>query len=284
MASYRDYEIDPPDNQQGSASATRFPEGWAGKFVNDALAHMGSAMRALGDATLFAPINDSDNVISQQAGTLALQDATAVDFAGGILATTVRGSVPVRTLVPWYGTLAQLNTELPSLLLGGWVPCDGRTVINPHTLANYTSPNLLGRLVGFATALGSSPSLTGAASKTSASGGTHNHSGTANSGGSHTHTGSTASAGSHTHTGTTGGENNNAFLLVSTTAGGSGLTTSGHTHSFTSSSSGSHDHDFTTASGGSHTHDLTIASGGSHTHSVEMDPLAARVIPLIRAW
>lgn len=258
--SYLDYEADPALNGVGQSSQTRFPEGWPGKFVNDALRWMGAALRGLGNSVLFAP--DAEGTPSgRTAGSMALQNADAVTITGG--SVNAYGYVPVGTILPvlmsWANFLAVYETYFRPY---GWIFCDGRTETNPFTGAAYVAPNLLGRyLVGFdnASVVGTGAGFFGSTSKTTELAGTHNHGGV---------TGETALTvnqippHSHPYTRTTGSAG---------TSGGGGLG-NGATAS-------------TGDTGGGQGHLHSIAPDGSHQHAIsDIRPLSVMVIPVIRAW
>jgi hypothetical protein len=119
VTTYTDYSSDPDSNNADPPVGA--PEGqFRGHLVNNIMREMMSVIRKLGDMALKMP--DPDNPFGP-AGTMATQDANAVEITGGRIRDTA-GVVPIRTIIPWYGTLA--NAALQEDY--GWAICDGRRV------------------------------------------------------------------------------------------------------------------------------------------------------------
>lgn len=243
--SYTQYTSDDADmDVPGSVDPTKAPEHWAGRAVNNFCRAIGSAVRNLGDRTLFAPPDGG----SQQAGTLARQNFNNVTLTGGT-AELVRGVCPIATTIDWFASLQNLIDNYNTLFFWGWIFADGRTVVNPYTGFGVTAPNLIGRYKY----MDSNASFFGAASNLTSVAGAHGH-GFA--------------------TGTTQlGAGNLPPITVTLTKdqvqAGSGFL---RVLSATATYVGTADH--------AH----SIAADGDHQHVVTLSPLSVGVIPLIRLY
>jgi hypothetical protein len=246
---YTDYEVEAEDNgTPGSSLVTRFPEGWGGNRVNDALRAMASAIRNLGDEAFRVPTDDDDN--TTPLGTMSRQNASNVNITGGVI-SGVRGSLRVGHLTFWWGSFQSYADNYTGLLNEGWVIADGRTVRNPFTNANVTAPNFLGRYPKFgANAL----ALSGAATQTTSIGGDH------------THGGSTAAVGLID-------ANMPSGVLFEVGIGDPGGNFGSGSNSLNRIRSGT---------GLPHSHG--IAAAGGHTHTVTMAPPTIELIPLARIF
>lgn len=249
---YADYLPEKEDMMTpGAAGFTRFPSDvFAGNRVNDSFAAMGSALRNLGDKTLFAPIGDDGVIVSQQAGTLALQNANDVNLTGGVL-SGVRGGCAVGSLILYWGDNAAYAAQYTQLLNMGWVIADGRTVINPYTGASVTAPNFIGRYPLF-----SSDALFAFGNFFQG----------------------TSTAGAHSHGGATGGTvltdaNMPSTVLMDVTVSGSGGSLGGGSNALNRVRNGTNT---------AHAH--TIPIDGDHTHVVEVRPPTIQLIPLARIF
>ena len=192
--------------------------------------------------------------------------------------------VPVGTIAMWGGVAAPT----------GWLLCDGTSTTGYTTLAGIigaTTPDMRGRFP-----IGDNSTLTllgtgGSTTISEANLPVHRHANTAsaatsvtvNSGGAHTPTASSASAGSHNHTGTVDsngshvhtmnatfynlGAHNHDLLVdyVATGTAGAGIVGGGVPNAV--QSSGSHAHTFTTGDAGSHSHTITVDAVAAHTHT-----------------
>lgn len=272
---YTDYLPEKEDMMTpGAAGFTRFPSDvFSGARVNDSFAAMGSAVRNLGDKTLFAPVDSEGVVVSQQAGTLALQNANDVSITGGILGQ-VRGASPVGATIFWHASFRAYLDNYTILLLMGWVIADGRTVINPYTETEVTAPNLVNLYPRFGTS--NALSVFGSDTQTTADAGLHSHGAT------------TALAGVHLHGGTTGGTSITEAQLPSTvltevTISGSGGSVGAGTATINRTRPGTDSpHNHTIAADGGHAHD--IGADGVHAHTVTVTPLSVYLIPLARIF
>jgi hypothetical protein len=166
-----------------------------------------SVIRKLGNTTLKIAEGVPGIDSSSLAGTMALQDADDVTIGGGTISETY-GAIPLRCIIPYFGSSAQAELMLS---LYGLAICDGR-------VANgITTPDLRDRFLR-----GYSPSFAvgaegGATSATTSTDGEHDHdinvfdatafSSIAEQGTSrainsvtHDHGASSSDAGDHTHT------------------------------------------------------------------------------------
>jgi hypothetical protein len=271
---YTEYEKEESDNQAaGSALVTRFPEGWAGDRVNGAMAAMGSAVRNLGDRTLFAPVDGDGNTVGQQAGTLALQDADSVIFTGGVV-DGLRGAVPVGTVIFYGATFETYTANITPLFNSGWVICDGRTITSPLDGSRITVPSLIGLYPFF----GSTDAITqfGSFTQTTSAAGTHSHGAVTGAAGTHAHGGLTSLTQLLT-------ENMPDSVLTDFSIGGSGGNQGGGTQAITKVRAGTGTpHGHFIGSDGNHQH--AVANDGSHSHTVTVQPPSIKLIPLIRAF
>ena len=271
--SYLDYAIEAEDNQAaGSSSVTRFPEGWAGNRVNNAMAAMASALRNLGRRTLFAPIDGSGAVVSQQAGTLALQNAASINVTGGVLAGT-RGAVPIGTVIFYGFGFSTYQANFTSFYLAGWMICDGRTIVNPLTGANITVPNFIGRYPFCAST--DALSTPGTFTQPTSAAGAHAHGGFVGVAGAHSHGGATAG---HALTSAQVPTDDLINFTISGGGGGAGTGSTLINRTF----GGGQEHSHGIAADGNHQHG--IGSDGSHAHTVTVQPPSVHLIPLIRAF
>lgn len=253
-AGYLDYAVTIEDNMPASSSLyTRFPQSpFTGKRVNDSFAYLGSALRNLGDSAAKLPIDGDGAYVlgpnNGRIGTMAWQDADAVDIATGTLGWGVRGSLPPSTLISWVGTWSSLVDSYNNLRLSGFDICDGRITTNPYPPYNsVTMPNYLGLFVYFY----DDASLLAQ--------------------GVFSHTKTTSTAGSHSHTGSTGG--------VALT--GTYLPTLARTKAV-QGGAGAGVVDEYSGAGASHAH--AIAADGSHAHTVDVRPASLSVVPLLRVY
>lgn len=255
---YTAYEKSVEDNMPaGSALPTRFPTtSYAGNRVNDALAYIASAIRNLGDATPKLPTNSDGEADlgprNGQIGTMAWQDADDVAIEGGSLGASVRGSVPARVVLPWFGTYTELVSQYPNLRTRGFDICDGRTSTNPvNSSQSLVMPNLLDNYLFFyndASFIGST--------------GLFSHTKTTETGGSHSHGGSVGG------TAITGAQAPTLSKSTGTVESGTGATPLANV------SYG--------GPGEAHTHAITTDAG--HTHSVNVRPRTAVFVPIMRVW
>ena len=121
MPSYKEYSS-APDGNNANPPPIGAPEfGFVGKYVNDIMRYMMAVVRTLGDATLKVDgvTMDGDDV----AGSMALQNATAVSILGGTIDGKVGGAVPLKGIIDYAGTLTEAAALAPA-----WGICDGRTV------------------------------------------------------------------------------------------------------------------------------------------------------------
>jgi hypothetical protein len=242
----------------GSPLPTRFPsDSYAGNRVNDALAYLASAIRNLGDQAVKLRPGEDDGTYelgpnNGQIGSMAWQDADDVDIAGGLLGTFVRGSVPIRVILPWWGTFELLEQVYPNIRARGFDICDGRVSSNPvNSSQTFVMPNLLDHYIYFYV----SPSDIGrrdvfAHVKNTSAAGAHGHGGT---------TGGTAITGAQSPTlsKTTGTAESGGDVTVMTNVayGGPGST---HAHA--------------------------ISTEAAHAHSVDVRPRSAVCVPIMRVW
>lgn len=247
MASYTDFQPEPDDNT--AAPPVGAPEGsYQGKWVNNTFRYVMAAIRNLGDSTPKIPV-DGDPAL--QVGTMAYQNASGVNITGGTIGSAVAGTVPLRGIIPYGGSISQATALEPN-----WSLCDGRTV------NGYTTPDLRGLFIR-AWSDSESPGSTGGsvAAITTSSNGAHDHGGS--TGGhaltlgqmpNHYHNEGSNSAGPDDDAGVT-----QAFQNPT----GEGLVRPG-------SYGNSNDSWIwrTGSVGSNETHSHTIASGGAHTHTV----------------
>lgn len=255
---YQSYERSVEDNMPaGSPLFTRFPQSpFSGTRVNDSLAYLASAIRNLGDqAVKLKPDGDGSYELGPnggQVGTLAWQDADDVAIEGGFLGANVRGSVPARVVLPWFGTYSELVDQYPNLRTRGFDICDGRTSTNPvNSSQSLVMPNLLDNYLFFyndASFIGST--------------GLFSHTKTTETGGSHNHGGSVGG------TAITGAQAPTLSKSTGTVESGTGATPLANV------SYG--------GPGEAHTHAITTDSG--HTHSVNVRPRTAVFVPIMRVW
>lgn len=242
----------------GSALPTRFPSDfYAGNRVNDALAYIASAIRNLGDQAVKLRPGDAEGTYelgpnNGQVGSMAWQDEDDVSISGGILGASVRGSVPVRVILPWWGTFELLTQNYPSLRSRGFDICDGRTSTNPvNASQTFVMPNLLDHYIYFYI----NPGDMGrrdvfAHIKSSAPGGAHDHGGVV---------GGTAITGAQSPTLSrssasveSGGD---VSVLTNVAYGGPGST-----------------------------HNHAIPPAPAHLHDVDVRPRSAVCVPIMRVW
>ena len=255
--SYLDYETEKEANEAaGSPLITRFPPGWAGSRVNDSLAAMASAIRNLGDVAAKYTL-DSEGVPDLgpnggRIGSMAWQSADDVDIEGGRLGASVRGSVPARVVLPWFGTFPELEAQYPNLRTRGFDICDGRTSTNPvNASESLVMPNLLDNYIYFY----------GQASHIGAIG-LFAHDKTTSENGAHDH------GGSVTGTALTGAQVPTLSQTKISVESGGGATVVSNV-AYGGPGSG-----FTAA--------VTGAVG--HTHTVNVRPRAAGFVPIMRVW
>lgn len=232
MASYADYQPVPDDNT--AASPIGAPEGsYQGKWVNDTFRRLMAAVRNLGDDVPKIPLGGDPAL---RIGTLAYQNAAAVNITGGTLGDAVGGVTPIRGIIYFGGTISQATALEPR-----WALCDGRTV------NGIVTPNLRGLFVR-------------AWSDSEAPG---------SSGGSVAAITSSA-GGSHTHGGATGSTTLTVDQIPAHTHSITGVETSGNnTGSDPAATNGTSVGDIETEStGGGQGHTHTIGSSGTHTHTV----------------
>ena len=252
--SYLDFEISLEDNMPaGSPLITRFGVPYPGSKVNDGLAALASALRNLGDqAAKYSLDGDGAPILGPKGGrvgSMAWQDADDVDISVGLLGSGVRGSMPIKSLINWLGSWAELSViYYTDLVPRGWVVCDGRTETNPYPPNNQvTVPNLLGLYAYFFDDVGQLGSTQFA------------------------HTKTTSEAGAHAHTGSTG-----AVALT-----GAHLPTLARTKAV-QSGAGAGVVDEYSGVGAGHAH--AIAADGTHFHTVDVRPASIVVVPLLRCW
>lgn len=184
--SYLSYERSVESNMPiGSPLPTRFPsDQYAGNRVNDALAWIASAIRNLGDQAVKYRPGDEDGSYdlgpnNGQIGSMAWQDEDNVNISGGFLGARVRGSVPGRCVLPWWGTFSELEAAYPNLKTRGFDICDGRVSINPvNSSQTLTMPNFLDQYMYMYATAGTmgATNVFGHVKDTSSSG-AHNHGG-----------------------------------------------------------------------------------------------------------
>lgn len=256
--SYTAYAVTVEDNMPaGSSLFTRFPQNpFEGRRVNDSFAYMASAIRKLGDAVPKLTV-DSDGVPELgpnggRIGTMAWQDADSVAIEGGFLGASVRGSVPGRVVLPWFGTYPELVAQYPNLRTRGFDICDGRVSINPvNSSQSFTMPNLLDNYLYFY----SNAENVGAT-------------------GLFAHIKTTEPGGSHNHGGAVGG----------TAITGAQAPTLSVTSAATESGSGVNRVSSVAYGGPGSTHDHAISPDAGHTHSVNVRPRTAVFVPIMRIW
>lgn len=255
---YLSYERSVESNMPiGSPLPTRFPsDSYPGNRVNDALAYLASAVRDLGDrAAKLQPDGDGNYELGPrngQIGSMAWQVADDVEITGGSLGANVRGSVPARVVLPWFGTFPELEAQYPNLRTRGFDICDGRVSISPINPAqSFVMPNLLDNYIyfyGTAAHIGAIGLF--AHEKTTSESGAHDHGGSV---------GGTAITGAQaptlTRTATTAESGGDVTVMTNHAYGGPG---SAHIH--------------------------TIAGDANHTHTVNVRPRAAGFVPIMRVW
>jgi microcystin-dependent protein len=234
------------------------------------------------------PINSSNGNVAVP-GTLAVTSNTTV---GGDLAVTGTitqggGSIFPAGIIWEYG-----GSSAPT----GWLLCDGSAVSRTTYAAlfavlgtaygsgdgstTFNVPDKRGKFGIGVDGTYTRGSTGGAASGTTSTAGSHNHTGNTGSTTlstsqipSHTHSGTTDSAGNHTH-GTSGGGGESG-IAPSANYGNTNnyILTGGGTNQYNTSTAGAHTHTFTTgAAGGGTGHDHSISTDGSHTHTVATVP------------
>lgn len=254
---YSAYEKDADDNQaSGSPLITRFPEGWSGARCNGSMAALASAVRNLGDSAVKYR-TDSDGVPelgpnNGQVGSMAWQDDDDVAIQAGFLGAGVRGSVPARVVLPWFGTFPELEAQYPNLRTRGFDICDGRTSTNPVNAAeSFIMPNLLDNFLYFY--------------------GTAAHIGAI---GLFAHDKTTSTSGVHNHGG----------LVAGTAITGAQAPTLSQTKISVESGGGATVVSNVAYGGPGSAHDHAIGTDAGHTHTVNVRPRAAGFVPIMRVW
>jgi hypothetical protein len=254
MPTFLDYEIVPEDNESGTVP-TRFPEGnFKGTWVNLCFRHMAAVIRDLGSRTAKLPRDENDNIVAPnngRVGTLAFQNSDDVDITGGVL-TTVRGGMPLGSIISIDNTWAEYVDRYELLFRAGWVVCDGRTVTNPYTNASVTLPDLRGRYLRMFVQTAGAGNNFGATTQT------------------------TTEAGARA-AGTTGGTALTAANLPA-------LTVTAPTAEVESGDPAQRVTSVSVSYTGSATHTHSVPAIPDHTHVVDMQPLSVNVIYLKRVW
>lgn len=160
LPSYKDFQ---PQAEQNTASPPvgAGEGGFLGKYVNDCLRYVMAALRNLGDIT--AKLGDNMGPDTRIAG-MALQDPGNVAITGGSISGVTGGGVPIGSVIPWWGTLA----DAAALLVDGWAICDGRTVNLPSG-GTKVLPDIHGRYLRFYNEI-APPTATGGSFTTDAKG------------------------------------------------------------------------------------------------------------------
>jgi hypothetical protein len=256
--SYLDYARTKEDNMpDGSALDTRFGVPYGGPRINDSFAAMASAIRNLGDgAVKLKPGADEGSFElgpnGGQVGNMAWQDRENVDIEGGRLGPSVRGSIPARVILPWWGPFSLLEQVYPALRTRGFDICDGRTSTNPvNSAQQFIMPNFLDHFIYFY-GTGSDMGLTNvfAHVKNTSSAGEHNHG--ASVGGTSI---TAAQSPTLSKTSVEIESGDGATALSNVAYGGPGTT---HTHS--------------------------IPTEAAHLHNVDVRPKSVVCVPLMRIW
>lgn len=241
----------------GSPLPTRFPsDSYPGNRVNDALAYLASAIRNLGDQAVKLQ-SDSDGNYELgpndgQIGSMAWQNDDDVAIEGGFLGANVRGSVPARVVLPWWGTYPELEAQYPNLKTRGFDICDGRVSINPvNASQTLVMPNLLDNYLFFY----NDPQFLAQA-------------------GLFSHVKSTEAGGAHDHGAAVGGTAITA-AQAPTLSKTNGVAESGGDVTLLAN----------VAYGGPGTaHSHAIAGDLGHSHSVNVRPRTAVFVPIMRVW
>lgn len=214
--------------------------------------------------------------------TLTAGSGISITNGSGSITLDVLSLLQPGILVPYAGSSAPTGwllcdgSAVSRSVYGGLFAVVGTTYGSGDGSTTFNLPNLVDR---FAVGAGGSYALAatgGAATATTSTAGSHNHTGLTGSTAlttaqipSHTHTGTTDSAGNHTH-GTAGGSGDPG-IAASANYGNTNnyILASGGTNQYNTSTAGAHTHNFTTnATGGGSGHDHSISTDGSHNHTV----------------
>lgn len=138
MASYTDFQPEPDDNV--AVPPKGLPQSFSGVDLRACMRYVMAAVRNLGDST--PKLGDAESG-SSILGSMAFQDTASVNITGGTIQDTLGGFVPVGSIVPFHGTVADAEQ---SLTLGYGV-CDGRTIaafqdVTGQTRGPFAMPDL----------------------------------------------------------------------------------------------------------------------------------------------
>lgn len=137
VASYTDFQPEPEDNI--AVSPKGIPSSFTGPEIAAFCRYIASAVHNLGRTSPVLPDVDGQTVL----GAMAFQDPAAVNISGGRVFGTTGGFVPVGSLIPFHGSVAEAEAHLTL----GFGVCDGRAItsfqdVNGVTRGPYTMPDL----------------------------------------------------------------------------------------------------------------------------------------------
>lgn len=138
-------------DNNGTATPWGAPEGWLFDQVNDTVRQLMASVRVNYDGSL--RLADAGMNPGDQAGTMALQNADAVNIEGGTIAEgVVLGAVPIGVPVPLLTTLVSATFSagrpvIDGVTYGNFYLCDGSTYTVPSGFlaGPVTVPDLRGR-------------------------------------------------------------------------------------------------------------------------------------------